>query len=155
MLLRVEVDGEPYLADVGFGGEGLLLPIPMRPGKAIEQFAWRFRLCHEAGIWLLQTGGLEDWRDLYAFTLEPQEVVDYEVANYYVSTHPDSRFTRTLTVQLPTRDCRYMIRNREFSVAGHETTESRVLKSDDELLDVLGERFGLSFPSGTRFRFKE
>src|SRR5262249_54590872 len=29
MALKVDVEGEAWLADVGFGGEGLLLPVPM------------------------------------------------------------------------------------------------------------------------------
>ena len=49
-----------------------------------------------------------EWRDLYTFTLEPQERVDYEVANFYVSSHPASRFVQTLTAQRLTPDARYL-----------------------------------------------
>ena len=37
MLLSVEIDGEPWLADVGFGGEGLLHPVPLDKANTIQQ----------------------------------------------------------------------------------------------------------------------
>jgi N-hydroxyarylamine O-acetyltransferase len=37
MLLRVEVGAEPWLADVGFGRDGLLEPVPFDPGPAVSQ----------------------------------------------------------------------------------------------------------------------
>ena len=43
---------------------------------------------------MLQARRPGGWEDFYVFTLEPQHDVDYEVASHYVSTHPDSPFTR-------------------------------------------------------------
>src|SRR5205823_13269640 len=37
MVLRVTIDGEPWLADVGFGGIGLLEPMPLRDGASSQQ----------------------------------------------------------------------------------------------------------------------
>src|SRR3954471_2052207 len=44
MLLRVDVEGWPWLADVGFGGDGLLLPVPLVAGRVAHQYAWAFRV---------------------------------------------------------------------------------------------------------------
>jgi len=55
MLLKVELGGESWLADVGFGAEGLLLPVPFGEEQGVRQFAWRYRVVEEhAGLWLLQ-----------------------------------------------------------------------------------------------------
>src|SRR5690606_38423902 len=40
MLLRVEVGARRFIADVGFGAEGLLLPVPLEEGRAMRHFAW-------------------------------------------------------------------------------------------------------------------
>ena len=42
MVLRVPVDGDPWLADVGFGGVGLLEPMPLRDGARSEQVGLKY-----------------------------------------------------------------------------------------------------------------
>jgi N-hydroxyarylamine O-acetyltransferase len=150
MLLRVEAGGGDWLADVGFGGEGLLLPVAMAAGEVSEQFAWAYRVVEEGGYRVLQSRQGDGWSDLYVFGPEPQHRVDFEVANYYVSTHPSSRFTQTLTVQLPTPEARYVLRGRELVIDRGRGREARAVEEGD-LLGVLRETFGLAFPPGTRF----
>jgi N-hydroxyarylamine O-acetyltransferase len=147
MLLAVEADGGPWLADVGFGGSGPLLPVRLDDCGEQRQFLWSYRVTDEGGARVLQGGGPGGWQDFYTFTAEPQEVVDYEVASYYVSTHPDSPFTRTLAAQLPTPEARYLLRNRELIVERGTGAETRVV-SDDELPDLLARLFGLTVPPG-------
>jgi N-hydroxyarylamine O-acetyltransferase len=151
MVLEVEVDGSPILADVGFGTVGILLPMPLAAGEPVRQFAWTFRLVEEPGLWVLQGRQGDGWLDLYAFTREPQYPVDFEMSNWYTSTHPDSRFFHTVTVQRSTRDIRYLLRGREFTVVRGEQTTTRTL-AEEEVLRVLADDFGLDFPPGTRFR---
>jgi N-hydroxyarylamine O-acetyltransferase len=151
MNLVVDVDGSSWLADVGFGGDGLLEPLLLVEGRESHQGAWSYRLIREDHTWVLQSLRGEGWFDLYAFTLEPQEPVDYEVANYFTATHPDSIFRKTLTAQRTTPDARYLLRNRTFTVERAGDASERTLTNDDELRDVLAETFGLEFPLGTRF----
>jgi N-hydroxyarylamine O-acetyltransferase len=155
MLLLVDVDGSGWIADVGFGAKGLLLPVPFRAGEPVRQFAWTYRIVDDAGQWVLQSLRHEKWSDLYAFTLEPHLPVDYELANYYVSTHPNSRFVQTLTAQSSSPEARRTLRNRELIVDRGEAVDSQLLADDDELLEVLADTFGLRFPPGTRFAFRE
>ncbi len=152
MTLAVDVDGKRMLADVGFGASGLLLPVPFGHGPPSRQYAWTYRIVDEAGAWLLQSARGDAWEDLYAFTGEPQHAVDYELANYYTSTHPESRFTRTLTAQQVGPDVRRVLRNRDYVEDRGVEISERTLADDDEVLSVLAEVFGLQFPSGTRFR---
>lgn len=155
MLLLVDVEGATWLADVGFGREGLLLPLPFGGGQEARQFAWTYRATEADGEWILQSLLNGSWTDLYSFSLEPQLAVDFEPANHYTATHPDSRFVRTLTVQLPTPEVRYMLRNREFVLDRGGTVTHRTLADNDELLAVLAQTFGLRFPAGTRFGYRE
>jgi len=152
MLLHVEADGASWLADVGFGGTGPLYPILLEPGRVSEQFAWSYRVVVDDGLWLLQALTAGSWQDQYAFTREPHYPVDFELANYYTSTHPTSHFVQTLTAQRVTPEARYILRNRELFVDRSTETSSRTIADDEELLKVLADRFGLEFPAGTRFR---
>jgi len=155
ILLRVEAEGAVWIADVGFGLEGLLLPVPFVAGCEARQFAWSYRVVESDGEWALQSLRNGSWTDLYSFTLDPCLPVDFEPANHYTATHPDSSFVRTLTAQLPTPEVRYRLRNRELVLDRGASVTRRVLADDDELLAVLAETFGLHFPAGTRFAYRE
>ena len=154
MCLMVQFNSSSWVADVGFGGEGLLMPVPM-DGETVQQYLWKYRLSREPdGVRVLQSHA-NGWNDLYAITLEPQHDVDFMMANYYVSTYPESPFVRTLTVQLPRADCRQILRNRELVTDNGNVLERKILHDDDELLETLSTRFNLDFPAGTRFRYVE
>jgi len=154
MLLLVAIDGERWLADVGFGADGLMLPVPLESGRTSHQFAWWVRAIEREQTWVMQSAREGVWEDLYAFTLEPQWPVDYEVANHYTSTHPDSRFTQLLVAQRVTPQVKIRLRNRELT---HDTGTDLMSRSltDDEIVHVLAETFGLVFAPGTRFAFSE
>jgi len=148
VALAVDCEGDRWLADLGFGSCGLLVPIPMLAGE-YQQFAWTYRLVREGDLWVLRApvGGV--WQDLYVFTLEPQLAVDFEPPNHYVSTHPDSRFVQTLTVQRVAADSRRVLRNTLLTTTTPAGDTCRTLRDGVELLTVLSEEFGLSFPPGT------
>ncbi len=152
VLLLVEVNGAPWLADVGFGTVGLLRPIPLIANKPVEQFAWSYRLIEEPGLYVLQTLHASEWRSLYAFSLEPQFIPDLEMGNYFVSTHPASLFAKTLVVQRSTMHERVMLRNWELIVDQGSRATARTLRNHDELIDVLAKRFDLRLPAGTQLR---
>lgn len=151
MLLRVATERGAYLADVGFGGGGLLLPIPLVDNAVSEQGVWKYKLVDEGPHWVLQSWGTEGWADLYAFTLEPLYPVDFEMGNHYTSTYPTSIFLKTVTVQRPALEARYSLRNRLYIEQTSGGAEERTL-DDEQLLQVLEQTFGLSLPPGTRFR---
>jgi N-hydroxyarylamine O-acetyltransferase len=148
MLLLVEAEGSRWLADVGFGGEGLLLPVPIGNSEEARHYAWTYRVIEEAdtGNWVLQSRHNDAWLDLYAFTLEPQQAVDYEIANHYMSTHPDSRFVQTLTVQLPGTQRRMILRNRDYIEDRGDAVDQRTLESGEEVASILQGSFELDIP---------
>jgi N-hydroxyarylamine O-acetyltransferase len=156
MLLAVEIESKKWLADVGFGGDGLLLPLPLNPGLVTHHFDWQYRLVLEDSVYVLQSQRPEGWFDLYTFTLEKQERADYEVSHYFTSTHPSSPFVNKLVVQQPGKDARWTLVNRtltEWKPDGSKV--ETVLPGDDAILTVLAERFGLEFPAGTRFPYQD
>jgi N-hydroxyarylamine O-acetyltransferase len=150
MTLRVDLDGTRLLADVGFGADGLLLPVPL-DGTVSEQFVWTYRVVDDGDAQLLKSLCGDRWEDLYAFTHEPQLPVDYEIANHYTSTHPASRFTQMLTAQAIAPDVRRILRDRDYAEDRGTSSSTRTIGDDDELVALLAQAFGLEFPAGTRF----
>jgi N-hydroxyarylamine O-acetyltransferase len=92
LLLRVVDEAGPWLADVGFGGGGLLDPVPFEPGAESEQEGWRYRLIEDGNELVLQTFQDGGWSDMYGFVPEPVAHVDIEVSNWFTATHPESSF---------------------------------------------------------------
>ncbi|MEV0612300.1 arylamine N-acetyltransferase [Nonomuraea sp. NPDC050404] len=113
-MLTVVARGRTWLADVGFGGEGLVEPLPFEEGASLASGEWRWRLGRDGQFWVLHSGETE----LYAFRPdEPQLPSDFEVANYYVSTHPQSPFTRHLLAQRTTADARVRLEGVRLTTA--------------------------------------
>jgi N-hydroxyarylamine O-acetyltransferase len=151
MLLRVELQEGAWLADVGFGGDGLLQPLLFTPGAEVRTGGVGHRLRREDDLWVLTANAGGEWVDLYAFTLEPQHPADYEMANHYTSTWPASKFVQTLTAQRARPEGRAILRNRELTVRAGGSVRTEAVRDPDHLLEVLDREFGLSFPAGTRF----
>lgn len=97
MNLVVTVDGADHLADVGFGA-GVLRPMALEDGAAVDQAGWKHRLVRDERTWTLQKATADGWEPLHAFDDQPQRLIDYEVYNHYTATHPDSPFTGKLVV---------------------------------------------------------
>lgn len=150
MLLRVRLPEGDHLADVGFGGEGLLHPVPM-DGEPHPQFGRTYRVAEEGGLRVLQSKQLVAWNDLYAFEPVPRHPADFEMGNWYTSTHPESRFVKTLTAQRVTPEGRQVLRNLSFTVVAGDRAEERILEPA-EVPQVLREVFGLEIPDGTLFK---
>lgn len=150
MLLLVSLEGAPWLCDVGFGGEGLLQPVPL-DGEAHVQFLNTYRVTGEGALRVLQSFHHGAWEDLYAFEPAPRFPVDFEMANHYTSTYPESRFLKTLTAQLPGPEVRRILRNQAYAELRGDATEGREL-APEGLIPTLREVFGIEVPEGARFR---
>jgi len=154
LCLEVVADGAPWLADVGFGSDSLLAPVPLVPDeRAHAMGVWAYRLRRDGDLHVLASRKPDGtWLDLYAFTREPQQPVDQEVASHYTSTHPEWRCWLTWPGQRVPDDTRHTLRNREYGILRADGATRRELATPEELLAVLAEGFGLVFPAGTRFR---
>jgi N-hydroxyarylamine O-acetyltransferase len=98
LVLGVHDGGTTWHADVGFGAGTPLEPIPFGPGGPYEQSGWTFRVVEDGAELVLQRLDGDDWGDVYAFSRTPSPMVDIEVSNWFVSTHPDSPFVRGVIV---------------------------------------------------------
>ncbi|MBB4930906.1 N-hydroxyarylamine O-acetyltransferase [Lipingzhangella halophila] len=151
-LLDVGVDGASWIADVGFGGEGLLEPIRLSPGTEARQGGWAYRLDEPGrdGTWVLRSRHPDDWFDMYSFTREPHYSVDYEVTNHYTATHPRSPFVRRMVVQRTGPDVRRTLVGLELTTTRPGAEPTRRELAPEEVPDTLSESFGLELDASQR-----
>jgi N-hydroxyarylamine O-acetyltransferase len=98
MVLVVELGGASHLCDVGFGGDGLLLPLTL-DGAPYDEYGGTLRADSQAsGVVLRQAQG-DGWEGSHACVPEARYPIDFTVANWFSSTHPDGVFVKTLPVQ--------------------------------------------------------
>jgi N-hydroxyarylamine O-acetyltransferase len=150
MVLVVACDDRQWLADVGFGGDGLIEPLALRDDAA-GQFGRTFRIATEGPLHVLQVSRDEAWEDLYAFLPDPVHPVDFAVANWFTSTFPSSVFVTTLTVQRSTPEARHILRNLSYTLMHGTQADTREI-ARAALVPLLKDTFGLDIPDNARFR---
>jgi N-hydroxyarylamine O-acetyltransferase len=154
MLLLVTVAGSQWIADVGFGSDGLVLPVPFSPQSESPQGLRTYRVVQEGGWWVMQAKRDAEWVDLYVFSLDAHERIDYEVLNHYTATHPRSIFRSLLLAQLSSLERRLMLRNRQLTIETAAGTTTRTL-SEQDVVAALRDTFGLQLPPGTTLQVPE
>ncbi|MFT3706931.1 MAG: arylamine N-acetyltransferase [Archangium sp.] len=152
VFVRLELDGESWLADVGVGGLSPTAPLRLIENVEQETPHEKRRLIREGGKWFHQAWLTDAWADVCEFTLEEMPPIDREVANWFTSAHPQSHFRNRLLVARALEDAgRVTLLNRELTVRTRNGVTTTVLQTPDELLATLSRHFGLEFPAGTRF----
>ena len=152
MVLMVLLKGRRYLVDGGFGSSSMTAALEIDTDtEQRTPHEPRRILCRE-GAYVHQMWLGDRWADVYEFTLQPVRPVDYEVANWYTSAYPQSRFVLNLIVAITGEGVRHTLVNREFTSRWMDgRVEKRELTNPGELLDTLAHPFKLYFPADTRF----
>jgi N-hydroxyarylamine O-acetyltransferase len=149
MVLHVNLDGQVFIVDAGFGGLTLTAPLRLEIDVEQETPHERFRLTPANGYFVVEARVRDEWRALYRFDLQRHAIADYEVTSWYLSTNPKSHFLTTLVAARVQADRRYALRNTDFAIhhaGGH--TERRGLASGREMRDTLEQLFGINVPAG-------
>ena len=146
MLLRVDLDGLPYIADVGFGGNVLTGPLRLEPHIAQPTPHESHRLLPLENGYVLEASLEGGWMPFYRFTLEPQFPADYEVSNWYLCHHPSSFFRQILLAARATPGARYALRDNALAIHRKDGTEKRTLADAAALRSCLELDFGLRLP---------
>ncbi|WP_165855820.1 arylamine N-acetyltransferase family protein [Marinobacter sp. JSM 1782161] len=143
MALKVWIDHRPWLVDVGFGGNVLTTPLRMDTTEPQPTQHETFRLIPYGPGLLLQAQIDGDWRPVYELSGEPLLNGDYEVANWYTSTYPQSPFRSHLMVARTTPDARYKLLNGRLTTQFPDGTSHRQELDAESLEQVLRDTFGL------------
>lgn len=145
MLLRVSLPEGDFLADVGFGGLTLTAPLRFEIGLEQQTPHEPHRLVAIEGETELQARLDGEWVRLYHFLKLLQLPIDYEAANWFCATHPESLFTNHLLMARPEPDRRYALFDREFTMRYRDgRVEKRILTNAADLADVLRSCFRIA-----------
>lgn len=150
-LLRVDLPDEgPCIVDVGFGGLTLtgVLRLVLDEEQTTPHEPFRLRPTRDDPAVLAMEAKLpsapEMWKPLYEFDLRPQQLIDYEVSNHWVSTHPASPFTSNLMAARTDPRRRFTLRNNELAIHDVDGPSRRqTLATPQDVTDSLTEQFHL------------
>jgi N-hydroxyarylamine O-acetyltransferase len=143
MALRVTIDGVPWLADVGFGTCVPTAPLRLDSTEPQPTAHETFRIVPVAGELQLEALVAEAWAPLYRLTRSPLLDVDYELANWYTATHPNSRFRHQLIVTRTTPAARHVLAGPRLTIRSPDGAVEQRLLDANEIEQELRERFGL------------
>jgi N-hydroxyarylamine O-acetyltransferase len=144
-VLLVETASARWLADVGFGNDGLIAPLLLDIETGQKQFAHEYRVIRETrfGGYLLQKKGGEAFNSLYAFTLEPCFPDDFVMSNHFTATFPGSFFKMMRMCTMPTKDGRITLTDTHFKILKNGDVSETGLKNGEEFNGILKQHFSL------------
>lgn len=155
MLLRVEIDGETWVADVGFGGVTMTAPILLQPGVEQATPHEKFRLMEIGGYFHMEVDIDDAWRTLYRFDLQEHFPIDYAVTSYYLSTNPASHFTSNVIAARALPHGRLALLGNQLTRRGNDGTSERIeIADENQLAATLQSDFGIIPPDLDAFLSK-
>lgn len=148
MLLWVSINEIDHVVDVGFGGS--TPSVPLQLAADIEQRSEQdlYRLVAQHDMHELQLRMRDAWWPMYQFNLTPYLSGDYQIMNWYTSTSPDSKFTRTLSAARCAESRRHTLRDNLYTCRHANGTEQRTLLThSDDIKHVLNQQFHITVPA--------
>ncbi|RZG17911.1 arylamine N-acetyltransferase [Pseudoalteromonas maricaloris] len=147
-MTLLNLDGEQYLVDVGFGVKSPRVPININQALTIQgrQTYQVQKTADTVKVTLLEEG--EAPLTLYHVDLAEVFESDCEVAHFYSHQHPEAAFVNNLVVSRITDCHRYLLRNQsyfEWHECDGSVTETKV-ESFAQLEQLVKETFLLETP---------
>ncbi|MDD5053008.1 MAG: arylamine N-acetyltransferase [Sulfuricurvum sp.] len=115
MVVIVKCEGREYLCDTGFGGYALRVPMVIEEGE-VTQDGDRFRMELIEGEYVVSSLVQGEWQRQYGFALQPQEWIEFSLANYFNATHPDTIFTQKKLAIMQTPNGRKILVDNELKL---------------------------------------
>ena len=149
MLLLLNLPGGDWIVDAGFGGVTLTAPLRLEMDVAQDTPHGRYRLRRVDDDVALEAELAGDWRPLYRFDLQPQQLADYEVSNWHLCNHPASIFLQGVMAARSAPGVRYALHGSDLTtyITGRPP-ERRVIASGADLRATLSTTFGINVPNG-------
>lgn len=141
MVVRVRIDGRPWLADVGFGAAVPPAPLAMDSEEPQPTQHESYRVVRHGDAWQVAASIEGAWRTLYRLDPVAPPAIDYDLGNWYTSGHPDSHFRHQLIAARTTAEARYGLRDNRLTMRLTDGRIDRRYLTADEIERALSEIF--------------
>jgi N-hydroxyarylamine O-acetyltransferase len=145
MFLTVTIGGPTYVIDPGFGPFACPLPIPI-DGTPVPTSSPTHRLAREGNDWFLYVTRDGEQIQGWVSTMEEEYLVDFEMMNHYIATHPASFFTHNILASAVTQEGRVNIMNQGVHIVRNGFVEPTQLADRKALRAIVAEHFGFDRP---------
>lgn len=155
-LELVNIEGEPWIVDAGFGGS-LSPPIRLAEGETeAGADGARFRLSrHERFGWMLERRGPAmsisppgaaeaEWQRQYSFTTGVTHPFDRELGNHWTSTRSGTPFTSAMLVSRITENGFVSLMGNRLKTRELSNMSEAPVESADALRQMLDRHFGIA-----------
>lgn len=146
LAIVVDLDGEEYLADVGFG-EFARAPLKLEPGMIQEDVSGIFRIIEQEGFLIVQKEVKGEFVPEYKFQNVARAYQEYADMCVYHQTNPNSHFTKKRLISLATTFGRVTITGVRFKMTNGDVIEERQLANETEFRELLNSQFQLDLTS--------
>lgn len=143
----VDIDTERWLIDVAVGGMAPGAALKLEPGLVQTTPFGQFRFDQLGNRTFLQTERTGQWMDIYEFDTAPMNPKAREVANWFTSTHPKSRFKAHVFASITTPDGirKWIIEQKYSRRKGLDLLEEVELTSIKHATEILETEFNIEF----------
>jgi N-hydroxyarylamine O-acetyltransferase len=145
MFLTVDVDGDSFVVDPGFGGLAPTSPVPLTAQHDVADRASHW-MARDGNYWMLRTRSEGTTVDCWVSTLDVDNRVDFDVGNHYTATHPASPFVNRLMLRTETDDGSILVMNRNVKAVRADGVAETTLADRAALRTLLDAHFGFDLP---------
>lgn len=143
LAILTEIEGEEYLADVGFGdftAEPLkfILDIEQKDGNGIYRIS-KF----DEEYFLVEKKDGEAWKHEYIFKDKPRELSEFEEMCKFHQTSPESHFTQGKVCSLMTETGRKTLTDKKIIETKNGERLEIAVNNDEEFSEILQREFGI------------
>lgn len=146
LLLHVDLDGEVWLADVGFG-DSFIEPIRLSPEIQHDAHGGSFRIgpdhTSHAEAHILHRMSDGSWERQYRYSLTPCSLTDCAEMCRYQQTSPDSAFTRGRVCSMFTADGHVSLTDSRLIMTDHGQRREESIDGEVAFLEGLSAHFGI------------
>lgn len=145
LALRVELEGQFWLVDVGFG-DSFLTPLKIAPAEPQPQASGTFHLEREGDYYLLERRNGDrssHAKTLYRFTVQPRALSEFDGMCHYHSSSPESHFTQRLVCSRPTENGRVTLSDNKLILTEDHQRHETTLHSERQRRDALWRHFAI------------
>jgi N-hydroxyarylamine O-acetyltransferase len=146
-VIIAKIEGNLYLLDTGFGSNGIRLPMALSiVNQEIVQDFQQYKLEKKGSDFNLYTLVQETLTPQYSFKKQAYDYIEFSLANYYNSTHPNAIFVKAPLIVLFTPEGKKVLMGNVIKYYANGQMTEKTFDST-EYAGILKEEFGLEAPS--------